>query len=233
MLNMPDKSQRGQGGIYERIGLDWWPNVFCLQKHIARYNFALPYCEGLNVADVGSGLGWGSFLLSNVAKKVTGFELAEDAFSYAECEYKLSVDLDLIEFVNADWMSVDLPGEFDTIVAFEVFEHIEAPMADIIAHTFRMLRESDSSTLIASLPVNQGQNQFHVAGDMSYQDCRRAFVEGADWGWYDFYYQRTESKVSSQDNTNIFLDFKDLGDDDTRVEEYGVDSGFVIFVGGR
>jgi len=31
----------------ERISLSDWPSVICLQKHIARYNFALPYCENV------------------------------------------------------------------------------------------------------------------------------------------------------------------------------------------
>ena len=43
-------------------------NTFNLQKHIARYNFVLSEVKDKSVLDLACGTGYGSFLMSLVAK---------------------------------------------------------------------------------------------------------------------------------------------------------------------
>lgn len=209
----------------ERISLDEWPSVICLQKHIARYNFALPYCANVNVADVGSGLGHGSFLLNSVAKSVTGIEVDWESVDRAEKDFSTLISLGELSFVTSSWMDyqyVNYP--FDTIVAFEVFEHIGCPMGSIVEHSWYQLNHK--GILIASLPVMQGNNKYHLAGDMTYKQCREVFPRAADWDWYEFYYQEIDSEKCSASNVSIYPDERPLEDD-------GPESGYVIFVGGR
>lgn len=209
----------------ERISLNEWPSVICLQKHIARYNFALPYCENANVVDVGSGLGHGSFLLSAVAKSVTGVEVDPESVDRANSEFSTQVALGSLDFVCSSWMDYQYTGvPFDTIVAFEVFEHIGVPAEDAIRHSFDQLRHK--GVLVASLPVMQGNNKYHLAGDMTYRQCREAFVQAVDWGWHEFYYQEVDSKDCSASNVSIFYDSNQIDDE-------GLMDGYVIFVGGR
>ena len=42
-------------------------------EHLHRYLFALQFCEGMHVLDVASGEGYGTFLLSRVARSVVGW----------------------------------------------------------------------------------------------------------------------------------------------------------------
>jgi len=209
----------------ERISLSDWPSVICLQKHIARYNFALPYCENVNVADVGSGLGWGSSLLANVAKSVTGIEVDSESVNRSKSEFSRQIESGSLSFICSSWMDYQYTTfPFDTIVAFEVFEHIGIPMEDIIRHSYDQLRYN--GILVASLPIMQGDNKYHLAGNMTYRQCREAFVQAVDWGWHEFYYQKVDNKNCSAFNVSIFYD-------NNQIDTEGPMDGYVIFVGGR
>lgn len=204
--------------LYERVGLSAWPSIPCLQKHVARYNFAFGYCRGKNVCDVGSGLGWGSLLLSNVADHVVGVELDQSA--YLTSTHLLGLPGN-IEFVNYDWMGFDAEAPFDTVVAFEVFEHIASPLPDVLKHTYNQI--APNGLMVASLPINQGNNPFHVAGDMSYSECRQAFTDYVEWHDYEFFYQMPENPARPNVNVSIYPE-------DTVVVD-PTDKGIVVFVG--
>lgn len=209
--------------------------MICLQKHIARYNLALPYCEDKCVADVGSGLGWGSSLVANVSRSVCGVEIDTPSYESSVAEYAKQIADGKLQFFNQSWMAFNWGvgnevGPLETIVAFEVFEHIACPLEEIVLHTYRQLRPrtvlSPGGVLVASLPVMQGSNVYHLAGDMTYEDCRNTFLSGVDWEWYRFYYQHVDSREDSSLNVSIY-------DDDNGEVGAGKDSGYVIFVGGR
>ena len=105
------------------------------QHHITRYAFALPYCYRKKVMDAGCQMGWGGQLLSYVANSVTYVDISEDWLGTAET---------LRNFCPADFILMDFEKDFpdkniykqdtdpqvpgwDTVVAFEVIEHLENP----------------------------------------------------------------------------------------------------------
>ncbi len=91
-----------------------------LLEHLARYGLA----EGNNdqtVLDIGCGSGHGSNLLAGKFKKVFGVDVSAEAIEYAKKNWQLNN----IEFAVGSGTEIPFPGgQFDIVVAYEVFEHI-------------------------------------------------------------------------------------------------------------
>ena len=93
-----------------------------MAQHAARYAWALRLCEDRRVLDVGCGVGYGSYMLSWVARSVTAFDVDPSAIAmarerYADVDYRL-----------ADVTSAGIP-DADVAVCFEVLEHVSDPRA--------------------------------------------------------------------------------------------------------
>ena len=92
-------------------------------EHITRYAFAMHHVYKRSVLDAGSKDGFGSQVLSWVAKDITLADISELWLGAAgkktyECP---------VSFVVSDF-EVSFPeGEWDTVVAFEVIEHLANP----------------------------------------------------------------------------------------------------------
>lgn len=94
---------------------------------IGRYLFAgSQFCRDLNVLDSCSGLGWGSFLVSQYADRVTAFDIDGEAVSFAERTWSSS-----IRWLRGDALSQDLLASefFDAVLAMEAVEHFTAERA--------------------------------------------------------------------------------------------------------
>jgi len=130
--------------------------IYNVNKHIARYNMAMQRCQGKDVLDVASGAGYGTNMLSWVARHVLGVEKDIGAWQYSQLEFhRYNVDFhceDLTTFID--------PEGFDVIVSFETAEHIEN-LDDWRAMVKRNLRPGGH--LIYSVPLNEvpGFNEHH------------------------------------------------------------------------
>lgn len=90
------------------------------------WNHKWRYCKALNyikaedtVLDFGIGCGFGSFILSILAKQVIGIDDSEEAIHYAQqCWSKSN-----IKFIKS--CIFDFQEKVDVITAFEVIEHIK------------------------------------------------------------------------------------------------------------
>ncbi len=117
--------------------------------HIARYRFVERFVEGKEIADLGSGAGYGSHALSRVAKKVTAVDLSEDAVAHASWRY---VEPNLSYQVGD---VTRLPFEdsfFDAVVSFEVIEHLDDP-EDLVVEAKRVVKKD--GVFIVSTPDKQ------------------------------------------------------------------------------
>ncbi len=93
-----------------------------IDEHMARYNFAKKYVEKRAVLDIASGTGYGSSLLSQKARKVTGVDLSRESIEYAKDRFQKSN----IEFICASATDELFEDEsFDVICSFETIEHLE------------------------------------------------------------------------------------------------------------
>jgi 2-polyprenyl-3-methyl-5-hydroxy-6-metoxy-1,4-benzoquinol methylase len=110
------------------------------REHVARYQFALRFCEGKTVADIACGTGYGSQILRKVAKNVVGFDKEN------LCGNRL------IDLEKDSW-----PGTYDVIVSFETIEHLSNP------DFFLENAQRATTVLIVSTPVGEfrGYNPHH------------------------------------------------------------------------
>lgn len=104
------------------------------EDHIHRYAFALRHCYRRDVLDAGSKDGFGAQVLSWSANTVTLADVSPEWLGAAE---RNGGYLSPAKFVLADF-NVGFPdGEWDTVVSFEVIEHVDDPdffLANIAAH---------------------------------------------------------------------------------------------------
>lgn len=121
--------------------------------HKWRYREALKYVtEGDIVLDIGCGVGYGSFILSENAKKVIGVDDSQETINYANLHWLKKN----IEYQYKDVF--EMKGLYNVTVAFEIIEHIKDTK-----ELFYKLSEITKDTLIlsvpdASIPV---KNKFH------------------------------------------------------------------------
>jgi len=126
-----------------------------LQKHIARYNLALQFCDGKEVLDIACGTGYGTNMLSWVAKMVIGVDISSEAIKIAKSRYSgpgvMFLELDLLEF--------DIARPADTVISFETIEHIE----DLQATQEKLSSLlKPGGTIVYSVPLHESyENEHH------------------------------------------------------------------------
>jgi len=137
-------------------------------EHYQRYMFARNLVAGKVVLDVGSGEGYGSYLLSQVAKNVIGIDVSEEAVKHASSKYEGAN----VEYRNAnctDLEGVVDEGSVDVVVFFEALEHIDGEsQAKALKEIKKALNEG--GVLLISTPnkpvynemAGQEQNIYHL-----------------------------------------------------------------------
>jgi SAM-dependent methyltransferase len=137
---------------------DTEPGVVAL--HLKRYAFALPWCEGREVLDLGCGVGYGTAFLAEAAQRVVGVDVDEATVDYARKRYARAN----AEFVVADATAVPFDdASFDAVCSFETIEHVADPQA-LVREAARILRPSGAflvSTPRAERTTQAPQNPHH------------------------------------------------------------------------
>ena len=94
------------------------------EDHRNRYSFAIGYARRVGVktvADIGAGIGYGSWMLADAGYIVDGYEINQTANEYGEKHYPHP---NLSRTVT-DVMSVTVSA--DMMTAFEIVEHVPQP----------------------------------------------------------------------------------------------------------
>jgi SAM-dependent methyltransferase len=132
-------------------------------EHIHRYLMARDLCRGKDVADIASGEGYGSALLSQVAKSVIGVEIDHGSVAHATQSYPYPN----LKFVQGDARNPPIPSaSIDIVVSFETLEHF-LEHDQFLAEVVRILRPN-GSLLISTpdrdvySPSGRPANPFHV-----------------------------------------------------------------------
>lgn len=121
--------------------------------HKWRYKEALKYVkEGDIVLDVGCGVGFGSFILSENAKQVVGVDDSQEAINYAK-RYWLKGN---IKYYCKD--AFEIKNTYNVTAAFEIIEHIRDT-----EEFFKKLGEITKDVLVLSVPHAsiRVKNKFH------------------------------------------------------------------------
>ena len=130
--------------------------------HLVRYAFAAPLCAGKRVLDAGCGVGYGtSYVAEHGAGHVTGVDIDPESIAYAEQRYAAPN----VTFRVGDLRTLGLAAaSFDTVVSFEVIEHLREQEA-FVDELARVLRPE--GVLVLSTPnapeTNDApENPFHL-----------------------------------------------------------------------
>lgn len=97
-------------------------DVQVVYEHLLRYHFAIPYCAGKRVIDLGSGEGYGAALLAESAESVIGIEIDREAVEHAAAAYR-NPNLRFLQGSVLELESI-ASGSIDAAVCFEVLEHV-------------------------------------------------------------------------------------------------------------
>ena len=99
-------------------------NYLMRVEHLGRYYFAANILKNSKqILDVACANGYGTYILSETATKVTGMDRNESYLEIAKEKYH--ADNITYRQVNLDDQAID--GEYDGIVCFETIEHLKHP----------------------------------------------------------------------------------------------------------
>ncbi|MDR6936855.1 glycosyltransferase [Luteibacter sp. 3190] len=134
------------------------------QEHLHRYAWCRSLVDGKDVLDIASGEGYGSALLAELARQVTGVDISFDAVRHASATYADISNLSFLEGSAAKIPAQD--NSFDVVVSFETIEHHDQH-EEMMAELRRVLRPD--GVLVISSP-NKAiysdeagyHNEFHV-----------------------------------------------------------------------
>jgi len=133
-------------------------------EHYHRYVLVLDVVKGKDVLDLACGEGYGSALMSETAKTVTGVDISAEAVRHAAEVYAANKNLSFIQ--NSAISTGIADASIDVVVSYETIEHLAA-QAEMLAEIKRVLR-SDGILIISSpnRPVYSEEsgefNEFHV-----------------------------------------------------------------------
>jgi len=199
---MEDKTQCHDNAVdqlFERINVlnpAWTTNPLdkVVATHIFRYAFAIPYIGGVCL-DLGCGIGLGSFIYSFFCEQVISLDYSDEAllvarenFARPNVEY-LKMDL------NNEKLSKRLPEKLDSVVGYEILEHLEDP-SNCVDQIGNLLEGIG----VFSVPINSS-TEFHKTVFQSKDEFTQLFQ---DFQLLEFFYQ-VGIRFSTQRGGNVFI----------------------------
>lgn len=159
----PYTSERLDPRWYLSSSTDYLTYLF----HVATYRFAVAHASGHEVLDYGCGTGYGTALLAESAARVVGVDIDEDTLAYARGSHRQpNLSFRCVPPAESGPLPFDA-ASFDTVVSFQVIEHISAVQA-CFSEIDRVLRPG-GHVLIATpdrtsrlFAFQKPWNRFHV-----------------------------------------------------------------------
>lgn len=114
-----------------------------------RYAFAMHFSKGANVVETCSGLGWGAYLLSDVANTFTAVDINRNAIKLARQLWGRSK----AQYVNGSVLQLPIGDETcDVVTALESIEHFNLDDGETYLHEiYRILKPN--GLLLGSCPL--------------------------------------------------------------------------------
>lgn len=132
-------------------------------RHLSRYVFFSGWASGKDVLDVACGNGYGSHLLSRVARSVTAVDLAAHLVEYGR-KHNPAPNL---RYVCADVAALAGEAQVDLVTSVETFEHIPSDRIPAYVGALRDVLRPDGvllcTTPFARETVRAPNNREHVA----------------------------------------------------------------------
>ncbi len=126
-------------------------------EHWHRYHFVQNFVKGKNVCDIACGEGYGSALISCVAKTVVGVDIDKGTVQSAKKKYQAYSNL---KFITNNALQTQFNNdEFDVVVSFETLEHL-VEHDDLLTEFKRILKPD--GLLIISTPDKDAHSDSDV-----------------------------------------------------------------------
>lgn len=126
------------------------------KNHFKRYEFAKDVIKTGDICgDFACGTGYGSVLISDKAKQITGADIDKKVISAIKKRYKHKKN---ITFLNENLLNLAYENFFDAVLSFETIEHFAE---NDIKRLFGIFAKSlkKGGKLIFSTPYNQEENE--------------------------------------------------------------------------
>lgn len=135
-------------------------------EHYQRYNSVVQLVKDKVVVDAACGEGYGTNILAQVAKSVTGVDISEEAVKHAKAKYG---DRENITFLCESIAELSIPEKsVDVFVSFETLEHISEDLQKVFIKNVAKILKPDG-ILIISTPNKKVysdernyHNEYHV-----------------------------------------------------------------------
>lgn len=133
-----------------------------VMEHVKRYNFANRFVRG-KVLDLGCGTGYGlSKLDQKLFSSAIGIDISKEVIDFAKIHYSGA----RTNFLCCDIFAYDAFEHYDTILAFEVIEHLSPDLATSFLAKINQLMDKNSICLISTYLNNRKDrliplNPFH------------------------------------------------------------------------
>ena len=170
--------------------------------HVKRYEFAISQIqENDTVLDIACGTGWGSNMVIDKCKEITGVDISRDDIKVANKKYKKNNT----KFVLSDFFKFN--GRANVVISFETLEHLKAVSFDEI---LTKLYSFGNRMIIGSVPYEEvpGNNPHHISFELNESDFN--FLK--DKGTLTFLYQDSKGLIhESKDSIkpqNLIFTFK-------------------------
>jgi SAM-dependent methyltransferase len=154
--------------------------------HVPRYEFAKKFIDkNDSVIDIACGTGYGTFMLSEVSKSITGIDLSDNAINYARKNNKGKN----IEYCVSDLCKCDKRA--DIVVSFETIEHIQGlEIGTVLNRLSGLCRKR----LIGSVPYKEifGNNPHHYMFNLYEQSLEPL----REYGVLSIYYQDANGDIA-------------------------------------
>ena len=103
------------------------PNVV-IREHLIRYVFAMEGIAGKDVLDIACGSGYGTFIMSYLAKSVSGYDYSKEALDEAlKFPYRCDACLEIRNLEEDKPLNNHKHEQFDVVTCFETIEHVANP----------------------------------------------------------------------------------------------------------
>lgn len=114
----------------ERVRFANDPNVpvVVIREHLIRYVLAMDSIVGKDVLDIATGSGYGMYLMSYLAKSVSGYDYSQEAIDEAKkFPYRCDACLEIRNLEEDNSLSNHKHEKFDVVTCFETIEHVANP----------------------------------------------------------------------------------------------------------
>lgn len=161
------------------------------KSHYHRYQFAKDHLSSSDlVGDFACGTGYGSMILAERCKKVTGVDLNREVVEFIQNRYRKQPK---VEFIHSDLLDLQFENSFDKIISFETVEHLSEENIELLFEIYhKALKEGGK--IIFSTPYNQEKSEiaikmgFHLTFYIL-EDTVKNWLEKAGFELEQFYYQ--------------------------------------------